>query len=82
MSSRYSLGNFDPANSAIRVGNATFVRLSVGGFNNRAEANGVCSRIRNAGGTCFVRGLLGDAPAQWVQRGMPKSVKQVRVASR
>ncbi len=82
VSSRYSLGNFDPANSAIRVGNATFVRLSVGGFNSRAEANGVCSRIRNAGGTCFVRGLLGDAPAQWVQRGMPKSVKQVRVASR
>lgn len=82
LSSRYSLTGFDPANSAVRVGGASYVRLSVGGFITRAEANGVCTRIRNAGGSCFVRGLLGDAPAQWVQRGMPKSVKPVRVASR
>ncbi len=82
LSSRHSLTGFDPANSAVRVGGASYVRLSVGGFITRAEANGVCTRIRNAGGSCFVRGLLGDAPAQWVQRGMPKSVKPVRVASR
>jgi Flp pilus assembly protein TadD len=82
MSARYGLTNYDPANAAAKVGSATFVRLSVGGFESRAEANGVCSRIRNAGGTCFVRGLLGDAPAQWVQRGMPKAAKPVRVASR
>ena len=82
LSSRHSLTGFDPANSAVRVGGASYVRLSVGGFITRAEANGVCTRIRNAGGSCFVRGSLGDAPAQWVQRGMPKSVKPVRVASR
>ena len=82
LSSRHSLTGFDPANSAVRVGGASYVRLSVGGFITRAEANGVCTRIRNAGGSCFVRGLLGDAPAQWVQRGMPKSIKPVRVASR
>ena len=82
LSARYGLTNYDPANAAAKVGSATFVRLSVGGFESRAEANGVCSRIRNAGGTCFVRGLLGDAPAQWVQRGMPKTVKLIRVASR
>jgi Flp pilus assembly protein TadD len=82
MSSRFGLANYDPATSAAKVGGASFVRLSVGGFANRAEANGVCTRIRAAGGTCFVRGLLGDAPAQWVQRGMPKSIKQIRVASR
>ena len=82
LSSRHSLTAFDPANSAVRVGGASYVRLSVGGFITRAEANGVCTRIRNAGGSCFVRGLLGDAPAQWVQRGMPKSAKPVRVASR
>lgn len=82
MSSRFGLANYDPANSAAKVGGASFVRLSVGGFANRAQANGVCTRIRNAGGTCFVRGLLGDAPAQWVQRGMPKPAKPVRVASR
>jgi Flp pilus assembly protein TadD/cell division septation protein DedD len=82
LSSRYSLTGFDPANSAARVGGANYVRLSVGGFVTRAEANGVCTRIRNAGGRCFVRGMLGDAPAQWVQRGMPKMAKPIRVASR
>lgn len=82
MSSRFGLTNYDPANAAAKVGGANFVRLSVGGFVSRAEANGVCTRIRNAGGTCFVRGLLGDMPAQWVQRGMPKVAKPVRMASR
>ncbi len=76
---KYGLRGFDPANSAARVNGANFVRLSVGGFVTRAEAVGVCTRIRSAGGTCFVRGLLGDAPAQWVQRGMPRPV---RVAAR
>ncbi len=82
MAARYSLTGYDPANSAAKVGGASYVRLAVGGFVSRVEANGVCTRIRNAGGTCFVRGLLGDAPAQWVQRGMPKSAKPIRVASR
>lgn len=79
---RYGLMGFDPANSVAKVSGASFVRLSVGGFATRAEANGVCTRVRNAGGTCFVRGLLGDAPAQWVQRGLPKYAKPIRVASR
>ncbi len=79
---RYGLTAFDPANSVAKIGGASFVRLSVGGFVTRAEANGVCTRVRNAGGSCFVRGLLGDAPAQWVQRGMPKYAKPIRVASR
>jgi Flp pilus assembly protein TadD len=84
MSGRFGLAAFDPANSATKVNGASFVRLSVGGFATRAEATGICTRIQRAGGTCFVRGNLGDAPAQWVQRGMPKAapVKPVRVASR
>ena len=79
---RYGLTGFDPANSVAKVGGASFVRLSVGGFVTRGEANGVCTRVRNAGGSCFVRGMLGDAPAQWVQRGMPKYAKPIRIASR
>jgi len=79
---RYGLTAFDPANAAARVRGASFVRLSVGGFANRSEAVGVCVRIRNAGGSCFVRGLLNDAPAYWVQRGMPKGAKPMRIASR
>jgi Flp pilus assembly protein TadD len=83
MSGRFGLAAYDPANSAAKVNGASFVRLSVGGFTTRAEAAGICTRIQRAGGTCFVRGNLGDAPAQWVQRGMPKAApKPIRVASR
>ena len=82
MAPRFGLTAFDPANSVARVRGASFVRLSVGGFVNRAEANMVCTRVRNAGGNCFVRSVFGDAPAQWVQRGMPKTAKPIRMASR
>ena len=79
---RFGLTAFDPANSIARVRGASFVRLSVGGFASRAEANLVCARIQNANGNCFVRSVFGDAPAQWVQRGMPKGAKPIRMASR
>ena len=81
---RFGLTGFDPANSLARVNGANYVRLSVGGFANRSEANYVCTKIRNAGGSCFVRGVLGDTPAQWVQRGMPKvkGAKAVQMAAR
>lgn len=79
---RYGLTAFDPANARATVRGATYIRLSVGGFTTRAEAVGVCVRIRSAGGSCFVRGLINDTPAYWVQRGMPKAVKSVRIASR
>ena len=82
MAPRYRLSAFDPANSSARVGGASYVRLAVGGFATRAEASLVCSRIRSAGGSCFVRGRLGDAPAQWVMRGLPKAARPVRMASR
>jgi Flp pilus assembly protein TadD len=82
LSSRYSLGSYDPANASATVRGASYIRLSVGGFVTRAEAIGVCVRIRNAGGSCFVRGMINDAPAYWVQRGMPKMAKPIRMASR
>lgn len=74
---RFGLQNYEPANSSARVRGANFVRLSVGGFATRADASRVCTRIKSAGGNCFVRGLLDDKPAQWVQRRIPK----VRLAS-
>jgi len=82
MAPRFGLSAYDPANSTARVGGANYVRLSVGGFATRAEATQVCTRIRNAGGKCFVRGTLTDKPAQWVQRGMPRAAKPTRMASR
>ncbi len=82
MAPRFGLTAFDPANSVARVRGANFIRLSVGGFVTRSDANLVCTRVRNAGGNCFVRSLFGDTPAQWVQRGMPKTAKPIRMASR
>jgi Flp pilus assembly protein TadD len=84
MAPRYDLGAFDPANSRVRVRGSTFIRLAVGGFATRADAIGVCTRIRSVGGSCFVRGMINDAPAYWVQRGMPKvkGTKAIQVASR
>jgi Flp pilus assembly protein TadD len=79
---RHNLTAFDPANMYARVRGANFVRLSVGGFATRSEATALCIRIQSAGGSCFVRGRLSDAPAQWVQRGLPRAAKTVRVAAR
>lgn len=69
---RYGLSSYEPANGSAKFAQATLVRLAFGGFRTRAEASQVCVRIQKAGGSCFVRGAAGDAPAQWVQRGMPK----------
>ncbi|MDB5702572.1 MAG: hypothetical protein JWL66_2771 [Sphingomonadales bacterium] len=76
---RFGLRNYEPANSNAQVRGANFVRLAVGGFETRAGAVLLCTRIKAQGGKCFVRGLLSDKPAEWVQRGMPKPV---RMASR
>ncbi|WP_293883858.1 SPOR domain-containing protein [Sphingomonas sp.] len=77
--SRYGLADYIPANSQARIGGARYVRLSVGGFETRAEATHICVRIKAAGGDCFVRDSFADKPASWVQSGMPKSM---RVAAR
>ncbi|CAN5252384.1 hypothetical protein BH09PSE3_BH09PSE3_11680 [soil metagenome] len=76
---RFGLKSYEPATSNATVRGANFVRLAVGGFGTRADATQVCARIKSAGGNCFVRGLIADKPAQWVQRGAPKPQ---RVASR
>jgi Flp pilus assembly protein TadD len=90
---RFGLAAYDPANASARVGTASFVRLSVGGFATRDEARRVCTRIAASGGKCFVRSLLGDQVASWVKKGPvtrfakapvkpAKLAKPIRVASR
>lgn len=74
VSSRYRLASYTPVSANAKVGGANFIRLSVGGFANRDEAIHVCTRIKKAGGSCFVRGLASDAPARWVQRGLPRQI--------
>jgi len=48
--------------------NRTLHRLSISGFSSRIEAVNVCRKVRENGRDCFVRGLAGDAPIQWVSR--------------
>ena len=43
-------------------------RLSVKGFANSREATALCSSLKRAGGSCFVRNVAGDSPAQFASR--------------
>ena len=52
----------------------TLLRLSIGGFGTRRDANGVCAEIKARGGACFVRGALGDQPWQWAKKDAPTQV--------
>ena len=62
------LAAYTPSGSDLRVGKATLYRLSVGGIATRAEASKLCTRIKAAGGTCFVRTTANDRPLEWAQR--------------
>lgn len=64
-----------PQGMSFTKGNATFYRLSVGGFA-RADAVGACRSYRARGGVCFVRAGAGDQMASWLGKG------RVQVASR
>lgn len=66
------LGNYKPATSRVKVNAASLFRMSVSGFTTRETAGLVCAKVKAAGGACFIRSQAGDAPAQWVQRGMTK----------
>jgi cell division septation protein DedD len=68
LAGRFSLANYDVVGGNAKSRNATLVRVAVGGFGTRDDANRVCARIRQGGGACFVRNQQGDAPAQWVQK--------------
>lgn len=68
LSGRVDLAEFDAVNGAAKVRNANLVRVAVGSFGNRADANRLCARIKQTGNVCFVRVQSGDAPARWVQK--------------
>jgi len=63
-----ALAAHGPSSATIRARGSQFYRLSVGGFA-RDEADALCRRYRNIGGTCFVRSAAGDQMAQWVRGG-------------
>ncbi len=68
VSNRVNLANFNAVNGAAKVGNASLVRVAIGGLGTRAEADRLCARIKQTGNVCFVRVQAGDAPARWVQK--------------
>ena len=59
------LANYGATSARVQVKNASLYRLSVAGFTTRAAASQVCSRVKAAGGDCFVRAVAGDTPLQW-----------------
>jgi Flp pilus assembly protein TadD len=66
---RYGFNALTPLSTTISVkGKGTLHRLSVAGFDSRAEADRTCGSIRAKGGVCFVRAVAGDAPTQWATR--------------
>lgn len=68
ISARVDLANYEAINGAAKVRNASLVRVSVGSFEQRGDANKMCARIKQSGNVCFVRVQAGDSPARWVQK--------------
>lgn len=68
ISGRVDLANYGAINGSVKRNQANLVRVSVGGFGTRDDANAMCARIKQTGNVCFVRVQAGDAPARWVQR--------------
>jgi Flp pilus assembly protein TadD/cell division protein FtsN len=68
LSARLDLASYDAVNGAAKARNANLVRVAIGSFGSRAEADRLCARIKQTGNVCFVRVQSGDAPARWVQK--------------
>jgi len=68
ISARVDLANYEAINGAAKIRNASLVRVSVGSFGQRADADKMCARIKQTGNVCFVRIQAGDTPARWAQK--------------
>ncbi len=66
-SKRLGVAGYTPSSARVRLHNVSFVRLSVGGFEQRRPAVQLCERVRTVGGRCFVRVSAGDQIASWVR---------------
>ena len=69
------LRNYDPVSARVKVKAGSFYRLSVSGFTTREAAGQVCTRIKSAGGACFVRAIAGDTPIVWAQKSTSGGMK-------
>lgn len=69
--SRFGLRGEQPLTTTLQVGGRNLHRVSLAGFDSRAGAAELCSRIRTRGGACFVRAVAGDAVVRWAARYGP-----------
>ena len=66
---RYSaLKAYTPMSAKFASDKGMVYRLSVKGFSSVREAQGLCSALKKAGGSCFVRSVAGDTPVQYASR--------------
>ncbi len=63
-----ALRGYQPTSAAFNSNSGMVYRLSVKGFENRAEATRLCSSLKRSGGGCFVRSVAGDRPIQFASR--------------
>jgi hypothetical protein len=69
VSSKFSaLRGFTPVAARFNGERGTFFRLSVQGFGSARDAVAMCSGLKRAGATCFVRNVAGDAPVRMASR--------------
>jgi hypothetical protein len=62
------LRNHAPMSAAFSSPAGTVYRLSVRGFGSAREAGQLCTSLRRAGASCFVRGVAGDLPVRIASR--------------
>lgn len=62
------LRNYAPMSAAFSSPAGTVYRLSVRGFGSAREAGQLCTSLRRAGASCFVRGVAGDLPVRIASR--------------
>ncbi len=63
-----ALRQYVPVTARFDGAKGTFYRLSVKGFASNREAIGLCSGLKRAGTSCFVRAAFNDAPVQFASR--------------
>lgn len=69
-----ALNGRDGVSTSATVNGRTVYRLSVTGFDNRAEAAAGCAAIAAQGGQCFVRQIAPSEPVRWASRTAPTRV--------
>ena len=80
------VARYPAAHNKAVVNGRLFHRVAIGGFADRASANGLCATIKAQGGQCFVRGPVSAAPAnRWAAakpKAAPKPARPQQLASR